>query len=268
MQVLAAVLAKGHVLLEDYPGLGKTLAARSFAQALGLDFARAQFTPDLLPGRPDRLVRLRPAARRVRVPARPALHRAAAGRRDQPHAAQDPVRAARGDAGAAGHRRGRDVPAARRRSTCSRPPTRSSTKAPTRCPRPSSTGSCCGSASATPPPDEEYDVLARRWSGAGGGRRSTRSPTAPGCWRCRRRSRRCTVDESVGRYCVDLAARHPRPPATCSPAPRRAARSAWCSPPARFALMRRRDYVIPEDVKAVARAVLAAPDHRASPSSG
>src|SRR5690349_1253710 len=47
--VLAAVLAKGHVLLEDFPGLGKTLAARSFAQALGLDFGRAQFTPDLLP---------------------------------------------------------------------------------------------------------------------------------------------------------------------------------------------------------------------------
>ncbi len=47
--VLAAVLAKGHVLLEDLPGLGKTLAARSFARALGLDFARAQFTPDLLP---------------------------------------------------------------------------------------------------------------------------------------------------------------------------------------------------------------------------
>ena len=47
--VLAGILAKGHVLLEDYPGLGKTLAARSFAQALGLDFARAQFTPDLLP---------------------------------------------------------------------------------------------------------------------------------------------------------------------------------------------------------------------------
>ena len=47
--VLAAVLAKGHVLLEDFPGLGKTLAARSLATALGLDFARAQFTPDLLP---------------------------------------------------------------------------------------------------------------------------------------------------------------------------------------------------------------------------
>jgi MoxR-like ATPase len=47
--VLAGVLAGGHVLLEDLPGLGKTLTARSFAQALGLDFRRLQFTPDLLP---------------------------------------------------------------------------------------------------------------------------------------------------------------------------------------------------------------------------
>ena len=48
--VLAGIIAGGHVLLEDLPGLGKTLAARSLAQALGLDFTRAQFTPDLLPG--------------------------------------------------------------------------------------------------------------------------------------------------------------------------------------------------------------------------
>jgi MoxR-like ATPase len=47
--VLAAVLAGGHVVIEDLPGLGKTLAARSFAQTLGLRFTRAQFTPDLLP---------------------------------------------------------------------------------------------------------------------------------------------------------------------------------------------------------------------------
>ncbi|MDO5676189.1 MAG: MoxR family ATPase [Propionibacteriaceae bacterium] len=47
--VLAGVIAGGHVLLEDMPGLGKTLAARSLAQALGLEFTRAQFTPDLLP---------------------------------------------------------------------------------------------------------------------------------------------------------------------------------------------------------------------------
>ncbi len=48
--VMAATLAGGHVLLEDYPGLGKTLIARSFATVLGLDFKRIQFTPDLLPG--------------------------------------------------------------------------------------------------------------------------------------------------------------------------------------------------------------------------
>ncbi len=48
--VMCAVLAGGHVLFEDFPGLGKTLIARSFATALGLDFKRIQFTPDLLPG--------------------------------------------------------------------------------------------------------------------------------------------------------------------------------------------------------------------------
>ena len=48
--VMAAVLAGGHILLEDFPGLGKTLIARSFASVLGLDFKRIQFTPDLLPG--------------------------------------------------------------------------------------------------------------------------------------------------------------------------------------------------------------------------
>ncbi|MFZ5852600.1 MAG: AAA family ATPase [Actinomycetota bacterium] len=47
---LAGVLAGGHVLVEDVPGLGKTLLARSLAQALGLQFRRVQFTPDLLPG--------------------------------------------------------------------------------------------------------------------------------------------------------------------------------------------------------------------------
>jgi MoxR-like ATPase len=47
--VLSGVLAGGHVLMEDFPGLGKTLAARTFARALGLEFTRAQFTPDLLP---------------------------------------------------------------------------------------------------------------------------------------------------------------------------------------------------------------------------
>ena len=47
--VLSGALARGHVLLEDVPGTGKTLTARSLANALGLGFTRVQFTPDLLP---------------------------------------------------------------------------------------------------------------------------------------------------------------------------------------------------------------------------
>jgi len=47
--ILLAILCDGHVLLEDYPGLAKTLAARSFASASSLHFARIQFTPDLMP---------------------------------------------------------------------------------------------------------------------------------------------------------------------------------------------------------------------------
>ncbi|NKY84047.1 AAA family ATPase [Nocardia veterana] len=47
--VLTAILAGGHVLVEDLPGLGKTLLAKSFARALGLNVTRVQFTPDMLP---------------------------------------------------------------------------------------------------------------------------------------------------------------------------------------------------------------------------
>lgn len=50
-RLLAAFLSSGgHILIEDYPGLGKTLIANSFATAIGLQFKRIQFTPDLLPG--------------------------------------------------------------------------------------------------------------------------------------------------------------------------------------------------------------------------
>jgi len=48
-QIMTAILAGGHILIEDYPGLGKTILSKSLATALGLDFKRIQFTPDLLP---------------------------------------------------------------------------------------------------------------------------------------------------------------------------------------------------------------------------
>ena len=47
--LLVALLAEGHVLLEDVPGVGKTLLARTLARCLDLTFRRLQFTPDLLP---------------------------------------------------------------------------------------------------------------------------------------------------------------------------------------------------------------------------
>jgi MoxR-like ATPase len=49
-QLLAGILANGHILIEDFPGLAKTLIARLTSEALDLDFRRIQFTPDLLPG--------------------------------------------------------------------------------------------------------------------------------------------------------------------------------------------------------------------------
>ena len=48
-EMMVGILAGGHILFEDYPGLAKTLIARCFAQVLALDFRRIQFTPDLLP---------------------------------------------------------------------------------------------------------------------------------------------------------------------------------------------------------------------------
>ena len=48
-KLLAAALANGHVLFEDYPGLGKTLLAKVFTKAIGSNTKRVQFTPDLLP---------------------------------------------------------------------------------------------------------------------------------------------------------------------------------------------------------------------------
>ena len=49
VKALAAILARGHILLEDIPGVGKTTMALAFAKALNLEFSRVQFTPDVMP---------------------------------------------------------------------------------------------------------------------------------------------------------------------------------------------------------------------------
>ena len=49
IKVLLAILAGGHILMEDIPGVGKTTMAVAMSRALGLDYNRVQFTPDVLP---------------------------------------------------------------------------------------------------------------------------------------------------------------------------------------------------------------------------
>ena len=49
LKVLLAILARGHILLEDIPGVGKTTMALAFSRALGLSYSRVQFTPDVMP---------------------------------------------------------------------------------------------------------------------------------------------------------------------------------------------------------------------------
>ena len=48
-KVLAAVIAGGHILMEDIPGVGKTTLAMAFAKSLSMEYKRVQFTPDVLP---------------------------------------------------------------------------------------------------------------------------------------------------------------------------------------------------------------------------
>src|SRR5215475_10055734 len=66
-QVLVALVASGHVLIEGVPGLGKTLLVRALAQALSLNHARVQFTPDLMPSDITGHAILDPATRELRV---------------------------------------------------------------------------------------------------------------------------------------------------------------------------------------------------------
>ena len=96
------VIAEGHLIIEDFPGVGKTVLAKSIARSLHLSFSRLQFTPDLLPTDVTGVERVQPTLGRVRIQARPRVRERPPRRRDQPGVAQDAVRAARGDAG--GHR--------------------------------------------------------------------------------------------------------------------------------------------------------------------
>ena len=115
--LLACYMAGGHALIEGVPGIAKTLLARAFASALGLKFSRVQFTPDLMPSDLLGTNVFDEKAATFRLVRGPDLHRGPDGRRDQPHAAQDAVGPARGDAGDAGRRSTASRTARRRRSS-------------------------------------------------------------------------------------------------------------------------------------------------------
>ena len=249
---LAAVSLGGHVLLEGPPGVAKTLLASALSRALGLDFRRIQFTPDMLPSDVTGNVALRGGELVFRP--RPGVHQRAAGRRDQPHAAEDAGRAAGGDAGAPGLGRGRPS-RCRTRSSCSPRRTRSSTRAPTRCPRRSSTASSCGSRSAIPDEDAELRMLGLARRGVGPGDLDAVQPVvgADALREARAAVDATRVDDEVARYVIAVVRRtRELPSVELGASPRAAVHLLGAAKAA--ARLAGRDDVTPDDVGGMAPA--------------
>jgi MoxR-like ATPase len=253
--VLAGILAKGHVLLEDFPGLGKTLAARSFAQALGLDFARAQFTPDLLPA--DLTGSFVYDQRKGdfdfrRGPLFTGLLLADEINRTPPktqaallEAMQERQITVEGETFV--------LPAPFHVLATANPIEYEGTYP---LPEAQLDRFLLRVGFGYPSAREEYHVLAARLE-----RRREEIELEPvtdaaGLLRIQEAVEQVQVDQSVGEYCVALAAATRRHPEVLTGASPRGSLGLVLGARA-FAVIRGRDYVIPEDVKAVAKAVLA-----------
>jgi MoxR-like ATPase len=254
-QVLAAVLAKGHVLLEDYPGLGKTLAARSFARALGLDFRRAQFTPDLLPA--DLTGSFVYDQREGRFDFRPGPLFTGLLLADEINRTPPKTQAALLEA-----MQERQVTVEGETFALPAPFHVLATANPIEyegtypLPEAQLDRFLLRVGFGYPAAGEEYDVIARRLDRRQEEVELDQVTDAAGLLAMQAAVETVTVDESVGRYCVELAAAtRSHADVLTGASPRGslglvlAARS--------FALLHGRDYVVPEDVKAVARPVLA-----------
>jgi len=112
---MTGLLARGHLLLEGLPGLGKTELVKGVAEALGLDAKRVQFTPDLLPGdiTGNPMLRETPQGRKLVFQPGPVFANSVVSRRDQSRLAQDAVGTAGSHAGATGDGDGRVAHVAR-----------------------------------------------------------------------------------------------------------------------------------------------------------
>ena len=253
--VLSAVLAKGHVLLEDFPGLGKTLAARSLAQVLGLEFSRVQFTPDLLPADitgsflynqqegsfefrrgplftgillADEINRTPPKTQSALLEAMQERQVTVEGETfplTEPFhvlATQNPIE----------YEGTYPLPEAQLDRFLMRV------------------------SFGYPTSDEEYDVVQRRLARGQEEIDLRRLTDGAGLRAMQAAVETVTVDDTVSRYCVALAtATRDHKDVLTGSSPRGSLGLALAA--RGFALVRGRDYVIPEDVKAVARAVLA-----------
>ena len=252
--ILCGVLAGGHVLLEDLPGLGKTLAARSFAQTLGLEFTRAQFTPDLLPAdltgsfvydrrtsdfvfRPGPLftgLLLADEINRTPPRTQAALLEAMQERQitveGQTFALDAPFHVL-ATANPVEYEGTYPLPEAQLDRFLLR------------------------ISFGYPTPDEEWEVLSRRVERQAE-EQQLRTIVDPATLLAMQRAvERVEVDEDVGRYCVDLTVatrRHPQ--VLVGASPRGALSLMLCG--RAHAVLDGRDFVTPDDVKAVAAAVL------------
>ena len=156
-----AIVARGHVLLQGAPGLGKTLLSKTVATVLGGVFKRVQgsFRSDAC--RHHGRTRLRRRCARFRVAAGSGIRRRIAGRRDQSRGAEDAVGAARSDGRAAGDGRSPATIRCRRTSSWLRRRIRASSKARIPCRSRSWIVSCCASISAIRRATDELQVLDR-----------------------------------------------------------------------------------------------------------
>ena len=253
--VLAGVLAGGHVLLEDFPGLGKTLAARSLAQTLGLDFRRLQFTPDLLPA--DVTGSFVWDQRSGEFDFRPGPLFAGLLLADEINRTPPKTQSALLEA-----MQERQVTVEGRTFALPEPFHVIATANPIEyegtypLPEAQLDRFLLRVAFGYPERAEELDVLRRRMA-----RQQEAATLAPvldaaGLLRAQRAVERVAVEDTVAGYCVDLAvATRSRSQVLVGASPRGAL--ALLLVARALAVLRRRDYVTPEDVKAVALPVLA-----------
>jgi MoxR-like ATPase len=254
MLVLAAILAKGHVLLEDFPGLGKTLAARSFARALGLEFTRAQFTPDLLPAdlTGSFLYDQRTGGFAFRRgPLFTGLLLADEINRTPPKT-QSALLEAMQERQITVEGETFPLPAPFHVLATANPIEYEGTYP---LPEAQLDRFLLRVSFGYPSADEEYDVVTRRLARRREEVVLDRITDADGLLAMQETVEGVVVDESVGRYCVALVVATREHPDVLTGASPRGSLGLVLAARA-FALLRGRDYVIPEDVKAVARSVL------------